>query len=276
MKRFIFVLSAFVLFTSVSIGQAAIGNFIADSNQFGYSGNITNTTDNVDLGAFPTPRDAAVYFVRGATAASGYSAYNNSNQILSNWYQHPTSNQNPGFFQLYEDKSTGDSVISATASWTQNGGLWDFTFTVSGVEAPYPWSRLWQPDSNMAWGGIFETYTYTLTATGMTTTVAADGWRYNTSNPTGITGSFDGSFTSTFDVAKNPITDGDSYSVHLDFNKVLWDGTDWSDTYTDESGTYYYGNFSKFGAPVPEPATIIVWSLLGGLGIALCYLQRKR
>jgi len=64
--------------------------------------------------------------------------------------------------------------------------------------------------------------------------------------------------------------------VHLDFNKTYWDGTNWSDTYTDASGIYDYGNYSKFGSPIPEPATIIVWNLLGLTAVGFGYWRWKR
>jgi hypothetical protein len=276
MKRLIVVLSVWVLFASVSIAQAAIGNFIADSNQFGYTGTVQNITKGTGPWTFNDTtqgeyRDASVFYAKGATVASGYSPYNDWSQILTNWSQHSPSNQNPGFFQLAD--IYGVTVTSSSGGWTQEvGGLWDFTFTISGLNAPYPWSRAWQPDQNMAWGVTFDTYTYTMTATGMTTTVAADGWRYNTTNPTGITGSFDGTFTSTNDVNKNPITDGDTYQVNLVLDKTLWDSTGWSDT--DVYGTYY-GQYSTFGAAVPEPAALVVWSLLGTLAI-MVGLRRRR
>jgi len=35
-------------------------------------------------------------------------------------------------------------------------------------------------------------------------------------------------------------------------------------------------NFVKIGAVVPEPGTIVIWSLLAGLGIGLGWRRRKR
>jgi hypothetical protein len=125
----------------------------------------------------------------------------------------------------------------------------------------------------MAWGGTFTEYTYTLTATGMST-VVTDGWRYNTVDPTGITGSFDATFVSTQAVYGGPsdLTGRDTYVVALVFGKTSWDGTNWSNTYEGVD----YGNYSTFGAPVPEPATIIVWSLLGLIAAGLDLWRRKR
>jgi hypothetical protein len=223
---------------------------------------VQNTTQNTASVTFnSTPRDGVVWFAQNAPGVTP-----NGNAIQSNWYQHPQSNQNPGFFQIND----GGTVASATASWTQNGSLWDFTCTVTGADATVAnsYSRLWQPDAGMAWGGTFTDYTYTLTATGMSTAIGAGGWRYNTVDPTGITGSFDATFVSTQAVYGGPsdLTGRDTYVVHLDFNKNLWDGTNWSDTYDGVN----YGNYSTFGA-VPEPATMC----LLGLG-ALSLIRRKK
>ena len=263
-----------------TVANAQIGDFLVDTNQVGYAGTVTNITKDLDAVAFPTPRDAVVYFTNNVPLA-GYAEWGSYNQILSNWYQHSTSNQNPGFFQMSDgdnDKaepgepfSTIDTATSAIGGWTQNGDLWDFTLTVTGIDATHPetGSRLWQPDAEHAWGGTFTQYSYTVTATGMETTVAADGWRYNSSNPASITGSFDGVFVSTQLAFHGPMVDpGDIYVVHLDLNKDYWNGDNWSDTY----GGYEYGTYSSFGAPVPEPATMC----LLGLGAAALLKRGRR
>jgi hypothetical protein len=258
MKRLmVAVLGVGLVLAMTAVATASVDSFVAASNQFGYQGTVSNVT-NPGNGpwAFPTPRDASVYFTKNVP---GWGSYNGYNQILSNWFDHPTSNQNPGFFQLGDPNQA--TVTSATGGWTQNGSLWDFTMTVTGQNATYANStaRLWQPDADMAWGGTFTNYTYTLTATGMQTEVDGDGWRYNyvgnvEQAPTGITGSFDATFVSTQEVYGGPsdLTGRDTYLVHLDFNETFWDDTG-----------YTAATYSVFGAPVPEPATIIVWSLLG-------------
>jgi PEP-CTERM motif len=252
----------------LTIGTTVLANdFLAASNQFGYQGTVSNVTDSTGPWVFPTPRDAVVYFTGNVP---GYGIYNGYNQIMSNWYEHPTSNQNAGFFQLAD--STMATVTSATGAWAQeSGGLWDFTLTVTGEDASYRNStaRLWQPDIDNAAGGTFINYSYTLTATGMQTEVD-DGWRYNVvggveQDPISIIGSLDGTFQLTYagDAALDGRPDSgpwDIYSVHLDFNKNLWDGTGFTD-----------GTYSEFGTAVPEPATMCLLGL-GALGL----IRRKK
>jgi hypothetical protein len=250
-------------------GTAGATSFYADSNQFGYQGTVQNITAGTPAVAFnSTPRDGVVYV---ALNVPGFTQ--NYNTIQSDWYQHPATNQNPGFFQIND----GGTMTSAVGGWTQNGSLWDFTLTVTGENATAANSaaRLWQPDAGMAWAGTFTSYTYTITATGMTTYVDENGWRLNDVNPTGITGSFDGTFLSTQAVYGGPsdLTGRDTYVVHLDLNKTYWDGTGWSDYYPVGSQNYY-GNYSLFGAPVPEPITLA--GLMMGIGGLVGYVRKRR
>ena len=274
MKKFITIGTVAVLILAIGI-PALANDFLAASDQFGYQGTISNVTDSTGPWSTPTPRDGVVYFTKNVPgyAELGYDGYN---QIMSNWNEHPLSNQNPGFFQIADN--TMATVTSATGAWSQEiGGLWDFTMTVTGENANYRNStaRLWQPDIANAAGGTFLNYTYTLTATGMATEVATDGWRYNVigndiQEPITITGSLDATFLLTYagSAAPDGRPDGqtiggivggpwDTYSVHLDFNKNLWDSTGVT------TGTY-----SVFG--VPEPATMTLLAI-GGL-----LLRRKK
>ena len=277
---------AVVVALVLSIGMPARANdFIADSNQFGYSGTVQNVTKNTDPEAIPQPRDASVYFTKNPVLA-GYVDWGDYNNIMSNWYQHPASDSNAGFFQIGD--IGGGTVTSASGAWSYSGSSWDFSLTVTGENANYRNStaRLWQPDLNDGMGGTYLNYTYTLTATGMATEVV-DGWRYNTTDPTGITGSLQGTFLLTYagDSNLDGILNGttgnggytggpwDTYVVHLNLDKNLWDGNGWSDTYTDDTGTYVYGNYSTFGAPVPEPATML---LLGSGFVGLLGVIRRR
>jgi hypothetical protein len=274
MKKLITICAVAVFILAIGIPALANTDFLAASDQFGYQGTVTNLT-NPGSGPWtiPTPRDAVVYFTNNVP---GYGSYNGYNEIMSNWYENPTSNQNAGFFQIADYYMA--TVTSATGAWTQeSGGLWDFSLTVTGKNATYAnsYSRLWQPDIANAAGGTFLNYTYTLTATGMQTEVD-DGWRYNVvggveQDPISITGSLDGTFLLTYagDAALSGRPDGtpgggpwDTYSVQLNFNSGLWDGTGFTD-----------GTYSEFGAPVvPVPGAI----LLGSIGVGLVGWMRRR
>ncbi len=254
-----------IVFGSVLLSSAAAqaADLLADSNQLGYTGSVWNiSVPGTGPWTVPTPRDASVCFTRNVPDNPNY------NDIGSLWYQHPASDANAGFFQIND----GGTVTSVAGGWTQNGSLWDFSITVTGQNATYrnSYARLWQPDINNAAGGTFTDYTYTLTATGMTTGVATDGWRYNTINPSGITGSFDGTFLLTYagDAAPDGRPEGetiggktggrwDTYGVHLNFDMALWDNTGWGTEYPEYNGVAY----STFGAPVPEPATMTLLGL---------------
>jgi hypothetical protein len=262
MKRLVILLCAAAAgLIMTSMACASIGDFVADSDQFGYGGIVTDVTQSNSSYSVPTPRDASVYFNHGSDPL-GYSAYGNNNEIMSNWYQSPESNQTPGFFQIADYGAM--TVTSATCVWTQeSGGLWDFTLSVAGKNATYANSaaRLWQPDIPDSYGGNFTGFAYTLTATGMDTTVTG-GWRVNTDNPTGITGSFVGTFVNTYASDSNPNGTGigDTYSAQVTFDMAAFDRTDWNTQYPE----YGYGApYSTFAAPVPEPATMLVWGLLG-------------
>ena len=273
MKRLGLVCAVVLLAAVGTVRAGSIGSFIADSDQFGYSGTVTGQSSGTV--AVPSGMDASVYFTNNPTSASlplGGSYSGTYNDMESNWYQSPGSNQSAGFFQIND----GGSVTSASAVWTQEaGGLWDFSLTVVGQNATYDNSsaRLWGPDTGVASGGTFTSYSYTLTATGMNTQETA-GWLYNTDNPTGITGSFQGDFVSD--------GSGATYAADLAFDMNLFNSEGWNTQYPE----YGYGAaFSQFaapdsgitplaGGPVPEPITMA--GVLLGIGALGRYWSRKR
>jgi hypothetical protein len=199
----------------------------------------------------PQPRDASLYLVYNDTAdpfpSGGYSPYNNTQDIESNWYQDPASDTSPGFFQINDSTSTINSI---SASFSTRGASTDntFTLTVSGTNATYAssYARLWNPEAggNSAYSGTFTNYSYTFTATGLTTTTNGDWTIYNASSsniPTSITGSFTGTFDYTADPS-NLAGNGDTLAANLTFSDTLFDyNATGPDGWNSQYPQYLYG-----------------------------------
>ena len=249
-KSIIVFMSLTMIFVAGGAAKASI-SFFAATNELGYQGTVWNITDSTGPWTTSTPRDGVLYVVNNAPTY-----WTNFNALLSNWSEHSPSNQNDSFFQLYEDGSA--SVTSAVGGWDATGTI--FTVNVSGQDAPYPWSRFWQPDNGVAWGVTITDYSYEFIATFPTAATVSGDFLMNSSAPASITGSFTGEFIVTADVNKNPITDGDTYGFNISFNK------DWLDPLT--SGTIY----NEFGTVIPAPATL----LLGSIGAGIVGWMRRR
>jgi hypothetical protein len=248
---------AVVALLAAVAGTAGATGFYAETDALGYKGIIWNMTHGT-TGPWITSdgRNAAVYFHKDA--GGDYPDYN---QLLSSWFEHSPSNQNDSFLQLSEAGKA--SVTSAVGGWDATQKV--FTVTVTGKNAPYPWSRMWQPDNGVAWGVTFTNYGYTFTATFPTQATVVDGWLVNSSDASSIVGQFAGQFVVTDDVNKNPITNGDTYGFDIAFDKAL---------FSTDGGSYgtitpYYA----FGSEVPEPLTMLsVFGAVAGIG---AYLRRR-
>jgi len=237
--------------------------FYAVTNELGYQGTIWNVTDGTGPWATSTPRNANLYTTMGVPD-SFYGDdpenlyWGNYNELLSSWWEHSPSNQNNSFLQLAEEKVT-TSVTSAVGGWDASKTV--FTVTVTGANAPYPWSRMWQPDNGEAWGVTFTDYAYEFTATfSQAAAIDADGWLSSTVLPDTITGSFTGHFVVTYDVAKNPITNGDTYGFEIFFSKA-W--------FTTDGGAYGPITPASYFGEIPEPMTLLL------LGIGGIWLRRR-
>ncbi|MCE5341679.1 MAG: PEP-CTERM sorting domain-containing protein [Planctomycetaceae bacterium] len=255
MKKLITICLVTILAVS-QYGMAAT-DFFASTNELGYQGTIWNITDGTGTSTTSTPRNANLYTsINSPYVDAGYEG--NYNELLSSWWEHSPSNQNDSFLQLAEEITT-PSVTSAAASWDATKTI--FTVTVSGTNAPYPWSRMWQPDNGVAWGVTFTNYTYTFTAT-FSEAAALDeyGWLINTVLPDTIVGSFSGQFIVTADIDKNPITDGDIYGFDIAFSKAM---------FTTDGGSYGEITPASYFA-TPEPAT------MGLLGFGVLSLIRRK
>jgi len=241
----------------VVTSAATATGFYAVTNELGYKGqvwNITKGTGSWDLVPVGETRNANLYAVSGIGSQ-------NYNIVLSSWWEHKPSNQNPGFLQLYDESNL--TVTSMSGAW--NESRTSFTVSVTGENAPYPWSRFWQPDAGHAWGVTFTDYQYSFTATYSTPATEGDGGFYSTDDPDSIVGTFIGEFVSTYDLQKNPITDGDNYGFAVQFDSS-WFDPDGGD----------YGQItpqSEFGT-VPEPVTVL--GVLGGLAGLGAYWKKRR
>jgi hypothetical protein len=246
-------------------GTAQATGVVAATNYMGYKGTIWNITDGATPVPTATPRDGLLYFASGGPADGGY------NQLMSNLYQHQASSQADSFLQLIDSGNL--SVTSASGSWDPS--LTVFSLTVTGHNAPYPWSRMWQPDNQVAWGVTFTDYAYAFTATFADPATPEDDGFTSSGLATSIVGNFSGQFVVTDDADGHPITGvGDTYGFNIDFNSAWFDpdgGTGISDL------GYEYGvitPYSAFSGPaVPEPISMA--GLMMGVGSLVGYVRRR-
>jgi len=250
----------------------------------------------------PQPRNASVYVVYNDSSdplgtAAGY-AGSNYNDMETNWYQDSdsTSNSGPGFFQINEG-SGGTTTTSVTGAWTtdaSNSSLSDFTLTVKGANATYAssFARLWDPlagtDAGWNYGGTFTSYTYTITATGLTPTTTADGWEYSQDvTPSSITGSFVGTYVANPEPG-NPSSNTDTLVADLSFSNTLYsaanfvdDGYGFYSTFATGPDGAVIADSNQFGyagtvedVSVPEPISMVFFGT--GLVAVGGYMARRK
>jgi len=235
------VVLAGLLFASAS---AVAGDFFIDTNQLGYSYTAWNIT-HPEQGTYgySDQNGAWLYTTQGLGSPA------DANIFIAM----------PNDFQLWDDTSA--STTSAGASWDPT--FTTFTASVSGGSLPSGsyWQIFYEGAPVDYFAGIdYVNYNYQLTATFANPAVfdPVSGLMVN-SDPISLAGTFTGTFLASYDTGDNPIPSPDTYGFNVAFyNQAV----DWDGEYTNQ-----------FGAPVPEPSTLLL--LATGVG-AICLVRRKR
>jgi hypothetical protein len=264
----VWVMALLIFFSATTVVMA--DGFYAITNNIGYQISIWNNTDrnNPDYtGPWFTdgetmPRDMSFYFTNNVPGMSDY------NIIATNWSENAVSNQNTGFFQLWEQDN-----ISATINGGWSPDFLTFTMSGSGANASYAssFARFWQPDLVGVAGPVtFVNYWYnSITATFSTPAIPDSGGYTNSSDPISISGSFSGNFNAS---AENG---GDNYGFAVVFNSALLVPLDTLDAYGNP--TSIYNSFGTTGSTcnVPEPTSLslLAFGLVGLAGIRRKFRQ---
>jgi hypothetical protein len=258
---------------------------IVSTARFGYSGTVTryNTLADAQSGANATAVGTIVQRDLGIGFFNNIPAYTaNSNYIGTSWNYVSASaggtpsNVNAGFIQIGDfDAST---ITSASASW--NAGLDTFSFSLDGANAlasipgvaVNDYARLWNaPATTGSSGdtaGNFLSYHLDFTASGLAATwSASDNTFMSQTDPTAVTGNFNGLFENTSSVGTGFYT----FDLALSLDSWVYDHR------TDLTGTDQYAS-SVLATPtvIPEPATTPALIGLATAGFALWLKRRPR
>ena len=235
MKRLDVLLAVLVALIVASGPAAAQGNsdhFYASSERFGYTGTVSvydtwadaNSGRNARCSATAWPqRDGGIFVVKNAPEY-----YADSNLLLTNWWADngaSPSDQNTGFFQLYDDNA--DAWQNQKASWSRDRNT--FTVTGKGRNATYgspdpkDYARLWNAcapaGSGETTSGTFSRYEYVFVATGLNGVEGPRGFITNTTNASDYSGTFRGIFHN--ESLSSPASNG-YYVFEIRFNNTSW------------------------------------------------------
>jgi hypothetical protein len=278
-KQIPFITASLILLsTGVLSAQQAT---IFKTDRLGYTTTATRYNTLADLQTQTNPID---FVTIGNRDIRVYSVDETFNQIYGSFFYstdpsgnrgvgNTSGNTGPGFMQIY------DLDFSTVSSFDMNFGGWDGTYwtearlQISGSDsdqAPTPSPARFSVYNNDNDIGIFHSYNLDLTVTGLEGFDIGGGYYAALNHPTGVTGTL----KAVFQLTENNTGPQDQgfYDIEMTFNMDNWS---WDNR--DEL-TYPTTGFSDslFVAPVPEPTTIGLLSILGMAGLLVLRRRLKK
>jgi hypothetical protein len=160
-----------------------------------------------------------------------------------------------------------DGVTDQANAWGENISITDFTKPITGI-GPTGWIAS-VIDAPLAWGDAFKgrkEIVFSTTDPNAYIRPGYDGVFEFTAETSAVVG---GTYAIWVGAGGDGVGDSQNAPGSVHHDEWSYDGTQYSSDPTD--------NFQRVitAEAVPEPATIIIWSLLGGLGIVVgCWRKR--
>ena len=279
MRRLAIVLGVVALMLC-GVGQviAAIGGLIS-TDRFGYGGTAIYYTQS-DYENGMTNGVAIDIVDRDLSLYIGNNCLESANIIMGSWWYttdpsgsagwgNTRGNTGVGFLQLYDTDSITDTSLSTSFGGWDGSHYTEFVLSLIGNNATYEntYARFSPFTSNTNDSGTFLSYNLALTATGLEGVETAPGMIEAFNHPTGVVGNFSGVFLNT----SSDMSKAGYYVFDLDLNMTNW-AYENRDALTGDAFADSY--FATQDCSVPEPTTLLIWSILGVLG-AVAYGRQK-